>query len=299
MGSILDSTQADPLHDRDVAAPKDLAGVEDALCRLAHHAARDTAGREWDLRVQKEDYEIFTGTPVTASPAAAALGPADLKSDLFPSERSSPSGRRKRTLARLMITACIGAAATLAWQLPGNTAKKMITLWISEHWTSSAPATNPGTEVAAPAAATSAAETAPAQAAAVAPIAPSASSPDARQLEAMARDIAAARRSIEQLTAAQEKMARDIANLQTAEKDIQHRISAPRPAPPRRAPPRPAPQVSSAAPSALPPAQPAPQVSPVPAAPPPAQPAPQVSSTPLESDLPPPPSRPPAPVPER
>ncbi len=55
-------------------------------------------------------------------------------------------------------------------------------------------------------------------------------SPDLQQLEAMARDRAAVRQSVEQLAAGQEQMTRDIARVQPAEQDIRHKISVALPA---------------------------------------------------------------------
>jgi hypothetical protein len=64
-----------------------------------------------------------------------------------------------------------------------------------------------------------------------APLAPAASSPEVQQaLEVMARDLADLRQTVNQLVVGQEQMARDIATLQAAEKDLRPRISAPEPA---------------------------------------------------------------------
>ncbi len=125
--------------------------------------------------------------------------------------------------------------------------------------------------------ATPVAQTAPDMIASTTSTAPS---PDQQQLEAMARDLAAVRQTVEQLAAGQEQMARDVAKLQAAEKDIRHRILAPPPQPAAAPARKPAP----------PPAQPAPQIS---ATPPP--PAPQISAAP-PPPAPPPPARPPMPV---
>jgi hypothetical protein len=75
--------------------------------------------------------------------------------------------------------------------------------------------------------------------------------------------------SVEKLAAGQGRMARDIARLQAAEKDIRHRISVPPPPQPAATPAR----------------------KPVPVTPPPEEAAPQVSTAPP----PPPPSAPPPP----
>jgi hypothetical protein len=56
-------------------------------------------------------------------------------------------------------------------------------------------------------------------------------SPDQQQLDAMARDLASVQQSVEKLAAGQEKLARDIARLQAAEKDIRHKIAVPPPQP--------------------------------------------------------------------
>ena len=59
----------------------------------------------------------------------------------------------------------------------------------------------------------------------VARASPTVPAPDQEQLEALARDLAALRQSIDKLTAGQERMARDSTRLETAEKEIRHRLS--------------------------------------------------------------------------
>ena len=197
------------------------------------------------------------------------------------------------------MTACIGVAATLAWQSYGGTAKQMIANSAPQlSWLLSLPAMNPpsGREIAVeqpspPAVQASAPQAASAQAGAVAPAvsetaastAPTARSPELRQLETMAHDLAAVRQSVEQLAAGQEQMARDIAKLQTAGQDIRRRITAFPPAAATGAhkpvPPQPALQSS---------------VAPLPPAPP--QPAPPSSAAALPPAPLEPPSRPPMPV---
>ena len=68
--------------------------------------------------------------------------------------------------------------------------------------------------------------------------------------------------SVEKLASGQEKLARDIAGLQAAEKDIRHKISVPPPQPAAAlrkpvpaTPEQAAPQVSAAPPSPAPPTQ--------------------------------------------
>jgi hypothetical protein len=212
--------------------------------------------------------------------------------------------------------ACFGAAATLAWQSYGGTAKQMIANSAPQlSWLLSLPAMNPpsGPEIAVeqsspPAVQASAPQAASAQAGAVASTAsetaastaPTAPSPELQQLETMAHDLAAVRQSVEQLAAGQEQMARDIAKLQTAGQDIRRRISALPPAAATTAhkpvpPPQPAFQ-SSVAPLPPAPPEPAPRSSASPLSPAPPQPAPQSSGAPLPPAPLEPPSRPPMPV---
>jgi hypothetical protein len=320
MDSTLSPTQADPHQGGgEVAAPKDQAGAEEALSRLAQ-VATDRAS---DRRTHMPGSDTFAGLRVTEPSLDATLHPADLNNDRFPSDRPSLSKRAARALARFLIAAFIGVAATLAWQSYGEAAKQMLARRAPQlGWLLSLAATNspPHPEIAeqpSPPAVQAPEQDAPQAAAVVqaapdmiAPTAPAAPSPNLQQLEEMARDLAAVRQSVDQLAVGQEQMARDIARLQAAEKNIRHSTSAPPPKPvaaPARKPMQPSaqnpPQISAPPPTALrpmpPPAQPAPQISaappPLTPMPPPAQPAPQISAAPPA--LPPPPSRPPMPVP--
>ncbi len=280
MDSRLSPTRADPRHDGDVVvlASKDWTGAEEALSRLAHEAVGGTSDHAGS--------DIFAGLQVTEPSLNATLRPAGPKDGRFPSDRPSPGRRASRALARFLIAAFIGVAATLAWQSYGEAAKQMIASWAQQlGWSISLPAMNPppSPEIVAeqpspPAVQASApdapqdvpvTQTAPEMVAPTAPVAPS---PDLQQLEAMARDLASVRQNVEKLAAGQEQMARDITRLQTAEKDIRRRISAP--------PPQPA---------AAPARKPVPM-------PPSEQSAPQISAAPPPPAPPPPPSRPPMPV---
>jgi hypothetical protein len=210
----------------------------------------------------------------------------------------SLSRRTSRSLARFLVAACVGVAATLAWQSYGGTVKRMIANSAPQlSWLLlSLPTTNPpsGHEIAVeqpspPAVQVSAPQAAPEQRGPVASTAsvstaPTAPSPELQQLETMAHDLAAVRQSVEQLAAGQEQMARDIAKLQTAGQDIRRRISA--------LPPAAAPTARKPVPSP----QPAPQSSAGPLPPAPPQPAPQSSAAPLPPEPPEPLLRPPMPV---
>jgi hypothetical protein len=177
----------------------------------------------------------------------------DLNHGQFSRTRPSLGKRASRTLARFLITFCIGVAATLAWQSYGDTAREMIA--------NSYPQLGWLAPQAAPLA-----QTAPNT---VAPAAPAALSPEVPQLKAMAASLAAVRQSVDQLAAGQQQMVGDIANLraavaagqqqmvgdianlQAADQDILHKISAPPPrpaAPPARKPVPQTPPPSSEAP---------------------------------------------------
>jgi hypothetical protein len=163
----------------------------------------------------------------------------DLNDGPFSRKQPSLGKRASRTLASYLITFCIGVAATLAWQSYGDAARAMIA--------NSSPQLGWLAPQAAPPA-----QTAPNM---VAPAAPAALSPELLQLNAMAAGLAAVRQSVDQLAAqvaaGQQQMAGDIANLQAADQDILHKISAPPPrpaAPPARKPVPLTPPPSSEAP---------------------------------------------------
>ncbi len=308
----MDSTPSMP------GPPKDQKAAEEALTKLLQEATAITSDRRTDM------------TRLDALRAAeqsvdAMLGPvADLKGDRF-SGTPSPGRRASRVLTRLLIVTIIGVGSILAWQSYGEAAKKKLERWAPQvGWVRLGPGLKPlpgagfvaerpstaAVQESAPdsSQAASAAQTAPDIAT---PTAPAAPSPEVQQqLEAMARDLAALRQSVDQLAIGQEQMARDIASLQAAEKDIRHRTSAPPPKPTAAPAPKPLPKPPSQAapkilaappPSALPPSmsppmQSPPEISSTPPSPalPPVQPAPEISGVapPL-----PPQSRPPMPVP--
>jgi hypothetical protein len=303
MDTKLSPVQTDPRHDGHdgdvvVLAPKDWTDAEEALSRLAHAAT--------DRRRPTAASDFSAGPRVTEPLLDATLRPAALNHDPLPVDRPSLRRRTSRNLARFLVTACMGVAATLAWQSYGGTAEQMIASSAPQlGWLLSAPAMNPPSsrdigveQPSAPAVQAfapqpaSAPQAASAQAGAVAPMAsetaaspaPTASSPELQQLAAMTHDLAAVRQSVEQLAASQEQMARDIAKLQTAGQDIRRRISALPPA------------AATTAHRPVPPPQPAlaSSVSPLPPAPP--EPAPPPSAGQLPPAPSEPPLRPPMPV---
>ncbi len=149
------------------------------------------------------------------------LGPND---GPIPYKQPSLGKRAMPTLARYLITFCIGIAATLAWQSYGDAAREMIAT------------SSPQLGWLAP----QAAPVMQAAPSAVAPGAPSALSPELVELKA---GLVAVQQSVDQLAvqvaAGQRQMAGDIANLQAADQNILQKISAPPPrpaAPPARKP---------------------------------------------------------------
>jgi hypothetical protein len=261
MDTKLSPAQADPHHDGDAVllAPKDWTDAEEALSKLAHVAS--------DRRRPTAVSDFVAGPRVTTPPLDIALGRADLNNNPSPTDRLSLGRRRSRPFARFLVTACIGAAATLAWQSYGGTAKQMIAnsapqlswLLLSPSAMNRPSGRETAVEQPIPLIA-SAPQAASAQAGAVAltaseaaaSTAPTAPSPEMQQLQTMAHDLAAVRQSVEQLAAGQEQMARDIANLQTAGQDIRRRIAVLSPAAAttttvRKPVPRPQPAPASAA----------------------------------------------------
>lgn len=154
--------------------------------------------------------------------------------------RPSLGRRMVRAIFRFAMAVAIGVGATLGWQAYGDMAKQMLAELAPEHaWLLSyLPATRPPAAVAA------------------------ARSP-ALQLEPLTSSLEVVRRSVEQLAAKQEQMARNIVALQAIEEDIRQKVSSPPPVvaqppaqpaaqllPPK--PPSPKPQPPAATPSSAP-----------------------------------------------
>ena len=147
------------------------------------------------------------------------LRPADLNNSPFLTDRPSLGRRTSRSLARFLVAACVGVAATLAWQSYGGTAKQMIANSAPQlSWlVLPPPATDPPTgresgveQPSPPAIQAPAPQEASAQGEAVASTssdtaastAPTAPSLEFQELETMAHDLAAVQQSVEQLAAA-------------------------------------------------------------------------------------------------
>jgi hypothetical protein len=137
-------------------------------------------------------------------------------------DQRSIAGRIFRRLTRFFIVFFIGVGATLGWQSYGDMAKELVIARTPTlAWLLSISTTKPVVVVAA--------------------------SPGPEQLlEPLASSLDVVRRSVEQIAAKQEQMARDIATLQAVEVDIRQKMSfrPPSPAPqeapvPQQRPPQP------------------------------------------------------------
>jgi hypothetical protein len=148
-------------------------------------------------------------------PSIRSPRPSGLNDDQVASDRPSIGRRIFRTLTRFIIAVLIGIGATLAWQSHGDAARQMVVArapslgWLLSVSTTTSPAV---------------------AAAAPGPV---------QQLEPLASNIDAVRRSVEQLAAKQEQMAQNIATLQAVEEDIRQKVSSPPPSPSQQAAPIP------------------------------------------------------------
>jgi hypothetical protein len=185
-------------------------------------------------------------------PRAVEAPSGGFKNDGLVSGRPSIVRRMFRTLARFFIAVLIGVCATLAWQSHGDQAKEVVSTWVPAlRWlfpvsTTISPSDGLGSaqDVALPVPQ----RTTPA--AAVTP-------PELAQLDPMARDLAAMRRSLDQLAAKQEEMAQNVARLEAAEQDIRKKMSSSPlsqavPIPPRK-PQRPTAPAVQSSPASTPP----------------------------------------------
>jgi hypothetical protein len=214
----------------------------------------------------EEEVRIPPAMPAPEPSIRVSPRPSGFENDPLASDRRSTGRRTAFTLAGVVMAALIGVSATVAWQsYRVSTAKPPAEAGVA--------AEQPGSAAQAAASPAVVPQSAPAAQAAPPPVAPEV----AKQLEAMAQDLALVRRSLEQLTAKQaqlaaaqqqleqlsakqgqlaakqEQMAQTIAKLQPREQTVRQRVSAPPPLRPAPVPPRvsaepPPAQVSSAPP---------------------------------------------------
>ncbi len=146
--------------------------------------------------------------------------------------------RGSRGFTRSLVAVLIGVAATLAWQSYGDAgkqviatrapelgwspeARKMIASWVPVGWTK--PPAGSEKQV------VSVAQTAPQD---VAPKAPTTAFLDPEQLQQITQSLTTLRDTVEQLTAGQDQIARDIARLVSAVAELITKMPEPPPQPP-------------------------------------------------------------------
>src|SRR5260370_38269986 len=139
---------------------------------------------------------------------APGVSPADLKNVRWRNGRRSLRKRALRTLSGLLVTFCIGVAATLAWQSYGDAARETIAnAYPQLGWL--APQGEPVTQNAPDA---------------IALAAPAVPSFDQQQLDAISIDIEAMQQSIDRIApgivAGQEQMARSIDRIATTQEQL-------------------------------------------------------------------------------
>ena len=150
--------------------------------------------------------------------------------------RPSIVRRVLRSLASFSIAVLIGVGATLAWQSYGDTAREMLSTQVPSLSWLSVSTTTPTPDAEGSAQKPAGSQSAPAQ---TAPSAAAATTSQFTQLEPIAHDLAAMRRSLEQLAAKQEQMAQNIAAMQAAEQDIRKKMMAQTISDQPRKPPKP------------------------------------------------------------
>jgi hypothetical protein len=198
------------------------------LLQLDNNGGEDESEAQMNTMTSSAQSEFAPSLLVKPSADAPTVRAANLKNDQVPAKRSWLGMPAPLAFARYLITLLLGIAATLAWQSYGDAARHMI--------------------------------------------ASAASSVDQQQFNAMLLDLNAMRqsidglatsiatsqeqtmRSVDQLTARQEQMTREIAKVQAVEQYVLYKNSDPTPRLVPAPTPRPV-QRPSQAPTALTPAK--------------------------------------------
>ncbi len=234
--------------------------AEELLSRLAHGSARDELDRHpFGVGSLAAQPVIERRRPVASVPLDQLI------------RRASLIRRAWRGLTRFLLAAGIGAAATLAWQSYGDTAKLMIPIWspqLSSFLGSHLPSFSVNSEITSelPSTGKVLAERAAPQTKPLSETVPVASEPSTpspvlmSQIDAITRDLAATRQRMDELAANQEQVTGALTKLQSTEQEILQKIAAP---PPRPAAPAVRSSISPAPPrsarsSSLPPPPPVP-----------------------------------------
>jgi hypothetical protein len=195
--------------------------------------------------------EFYAGVlPVEPPVEAPAICPADMKNGRLLNRQPSFRKRTWRAVSRFLITFCIGAAATVAWQSHGDAVRDIIaSLYPPLAWLApqGEPAAQDALDMIGPAASAAHSldqqkqlnvvpidlETVRQGIDRMAPSIVAGQEQMARSIDRIAATQEQIARSVDQLTAGQEQVKRDIAKLQAVEQYILYKNSEP--------PPRPAP----------------------------------------------------------
>jgi hypothetical protein len=137
-------------------------------------------------------------------PSAMDARPHSFENDHL-AGRPSIVRRVLRSLVRFSIAVLIGVGATLAWQSNGDTAREMLSTQVPSLSWLSVSTTTPTSDAEGSAQKPAGSQSAPI--AQTAPPAAAATTSEVTQLEPIAHDLAAMRRSLEELAAKQEQMA--------------------------------------------------------------------------------------------
>ena len=217
--------QSPPLNDR---------YLEQEDVPLAPRSAAE-GGRSGGSALDLDDmFDHRDGTRPMDSPVRSGRPPR-FKNNQVARSRPSIGRRIFRAVTRVTIAVLIGAGATLVWESHGDKAKQIVRVFapslgllLPDSTTTSAAGAATSREL-------------------------------VQQLTPIARDLAAVRRSVEQLAAKQEQMDQNIVALQAIEQEIRQKVmSSPPPPPARAAPAQPkSPQPAAQSSSAPPPPPPA------------------------------------------
>jgi hypothetical protein len=230
-------------------ADEEAAKIEPTERQLARAVASSDDKLDEQLRVSAEDLLRPSHQPKAGEDLHELLSVISHRLDHESSEQKAiydrlvaiekqTKRRGSRGFARFLLAICIGVAATLAWQSYGEAtkqiiatrapelgwspeAKQMIASWVQQlGWTK--PSAGPENTAVRPPAletpqAATVAQTAPEN---VAPKAPAAPSLDPEQVQQMTQSLAALRETVGQLAAGQDRMAREMARLESDLVDI-------------------------------------------------------------------------------
>jgi hypothetical protein len=223
MSATITRSHPDPAHADNV---HQIDEVEVLLQSVIRRAA-DAANNVWTK-------PKVTGVKFTAGPRMAALAnsrpsSAPVSSGNVMQGKLSCGRRAFRATTRFVISALVGVVATLAWQSYGDAAKQELATRFPQlpSWTSIRTDRTPHQITLEG----SALPATPSDSTSVEPIAPvkttiasAASAADRELLEILGSNVAAVRQQLEQFAAKQEQMVQDVANLQSADQEMNRKV---------------------------------------------------------------------------